>query len=182
MVIKPDVGLRGRGVTVVRTRQALEASLAGPREDSLVQEHVAGDEFGVFYARLPGAPSGAILSINAKSFPAVVGDGRRTLEELILGDDRAVCQARLHLARHRAELPRVPAQVALHDLDRLHLKAGQHRRELLIGKRRIHLAYGCRELRPLLACRLLTGGRPDPGSPARLVGAGHAIFPGRSRR
>ena len=40
----------------------------------------------------------------------VVGDGRRTLEQLILDDERAVCSARLYLERHREHLTTVPAE------------------------------------------------------------------------
>ena len=109
VVVKPDVGLRGQGVTIVPDREALAARLAAVERDVLIQEHVDGEEFGVFYARFPGAPGGRILSINGKVFPVLEGDGRRTLEELILGDERAVCQARLHLERHRDELGRVLA-------------------------------------------------------------------------
>ena len=38
-----------------------------------------------------------------------MGDGRRTLEELILADDRAVCMARFFLARHESRIDEVPA-------------------------------------------------------------------------
>jgi membrane protein DedA with SNARE-associated domain len=104
VVLKPDIGLRGRGVEVVRDRAALGDLLQAVDVDTIVQEYVAGEEFGVFYARLPGSAAGRILSVNGKVFPVVEGDGRRTLEELILADDRAVCQAPLHLENHRAEL------------------------------------------------------------------------------
>ncbi len=106
-VLKPDIGLRGKGVEIVRDREALAALLARVGEDTIVQEYVVGEEFGVFYARFPESPEGRILSVNGKVFPAIAGDGRRTLEELILADDRAVCQARLHLDRHAGELGRV---------------------------------------------------------------------------
>lgn len=108
LVVKPDIGLRGKGVAVLREREALARHLEGAAEDVIVQEHIHGEEFGVFYARFPDQP-GRILSVNGKVFPVLTGDGTRSLEELILADDRAVCQARLHLERHRTELSRVLA-------------------------------------------------------------------------
>jgi membrane protein DedA with SNARE-associated domain len=107
VVLKPDIGLRGRGVEIVRDEAALHAALGRVSVDTIVQEHVPGEEFGVFYARFPESASGRILSVNGKVFPVVVGDGRRTLEELILADERAVCQARLHLENQRDQLARV---------------------------------------------------------------------------
>jgi membrane protein DedA with SNARE-associated domain len=109
VVLKPDVGLRGKGVEIARDRAALAAGLERARVDTLVQEHVDGEEFGVFYARSPRTGRARLLSVNGKVFPVVTGDGRRTVETLILADDRAVCQARLHLENHRHELDRVPA-------------------------------------------------------------------------
>lgn len=109
VVLKPDVGQRGKGVEIVRDRAALAAGLERAEGDTLVQEHVEGEEFGVFYARSPKTGAARLLSVNGKVFPKVTGDGERTVEELILADDRAVCQARLHLENHRRELDRVPA-------------------------------------------------------------------------
>jgi pimeloyl-ACP methyl ester carboxylesterase/membrane protein DedA with SNARE-associated domain len=110
IVLKPDVGERGRGVRVVRSEDALLHYLEEHPGALLVQEYVAGPEVGVFYARRPHEPRGRILSITEKRLIAVTGDGRATLEELILRDERAVCLAPVHLARHAARLEHVPAE------------------------------------------------------------------------
>jgi hypothetical protein len=96
-VVKPDVGERGRGVAIVRSEGELRERLKGAEEELILQEHVEGLEFGIFYYRFPGEASGRILSITSKTFPEVVGDGRRTLEDLILADGRAVCLAETYL-------------------------------------------------------------------------------------
>jgi hypothetical protein len=75
----------------------------------VAQERVDGAEFGVFYYRLPGEPTGRIFAITDKRLPTVTGDGRRPLEQLILADERAVCSARFFLRRHAARLSWVPA-------------------------------------------------------------------------
>lgn len=110
IVLKPNQGQRGSGVVIVRSRADLEARLEQSSVDTIVQEYVGGEEFGVFYYRMPGESHGHIFSVTEKTFPSVVGDGDRTLEQLILDDDRAVCAARLYCDRHRDRLSTIPAQ------------------------------------------------------------------------
>jgi hypothetical protein len=110
IVLKPNCGQRGSGVVIVRSENALAAAMARSSVDTIVQEYVGGSEFGVFYYRRPSETHGRIFSVTEKRFPFVVGDGRRTLEQLILHDDRAVCSARLYLDRRRDALSSVPAR------------------------------------------------------------------------
>jgi pimeloyl-ACP methyl ester carboxylesterase len=109
IVLKPNCGQRGSGVVVVRSADALESCVRQSAIDTIVQEYVDGAEFGVFYYRYPSEPHGRIFSVTEKKFPVVVGDGRCTLEQLILHDERAVCAARLYFDRHRDKLKVVPA-------------------------------------------------------------------------
>lgn len=109
IVLKPNYGQRGSGVVVVRSVEALETCLRQSSVDTIVQEYVDGAEFGIFYYRRPSESHGRIFSVTEKKFPAVMGDGRRTLEQLILHDERAVCAARLYCDRHRDKLSVVPA-------------------------------------------------------------------------
>jgi hypothetical protein len=108
VVVKPDQGQRGSGVAIAHSEAELESRIADLRGDIIIQEYVAGLEFGVFYYRHPGEKRGRIFSMTEKRFPAVHGDGQSTLEELILSDDRAVCLQHLHRRVHRAHLSRVP--------------------------------------------------------------------------
>ena len=111
VVLKPDVGERGGGVAIVRDEAAARAKLAETPEALIAQRHVPGVEFGVFYYRIPSEEGreGGILAVTEKRLVSVTGDGRRTLEELILADDRAVCMARFFLRRHEARLDEAPA-------------------------------------------------------------------------
>ena len=109
IVIKPDKGQRGAGVLFARTAPQLEEYLAKIEFDVIVQEYAAGNEFGIFYVRYPNAEKGFIYSITDKRLISVAGDGKRTLEELILSDDRAVCMARFHLQKHKPDLNNIPA-------------------------------------------------------------------------
>ena len=67
-------------------------------------------EAGLFYIREPGAAEGRITSITLKHAPYVVGNGRSTLRELILGDERAGRVPHLYLPRLEGRLENVPSQ------------------------------------------------------------------------
>ncbi|HWP42233.1 MAG TPA: alpha/beta fold hydrolase, partial [Blastocatellia bacterium] len=99
VVLKPDAGQRGSGVAVARSEREIEEYLRRSNLATIIQEYIEGPEFGVFYYRYPDQASGKILSITEKRFPVVEGDGRSTLEHLILRDDRAVCKARFYLKK-----------------------------------------------------------------------------------
>ena len=107
VVLKPDAGQRGSGVVIARTRADAEAYLAEATYDVIAQEYVPGVEYGVFYARRPSEERGWIFSITEKTLPTVVGDGRRTLEELILDDPRAVAMAKVYLDKNADRLAEI---------------------------------------------------------------------------
>jgi membrane protein DedA with SNARE-associated domain len=104
LVLKPDAAQRGAGVRKVREASAAERYLAEQPAAVLVQPYHPGPyEAGIFYVRFPGE-EGRIFSITDKVFPAVVGDGRSTLEELIRVHPRYNLQAGTFLARHASRL------------------------------------------------------------------------------
>lgn len=109
LVLKPDIGQRGRGVAVIRGEAEAEAYLAAARDDVVAQRHIGGVEYGVFVYRQPRTGRVEILSIVSKCFPSVTGDGHRRLGELILADPRARLIAPGLIARLQARLDAVPA-------------------------------------------------------------------------
>jgi hypothetical protein len=109
VVLKPDVGQRGRGVFVARTAEHISQYLSRFTGAVIVQKHIEGEEFGIFVARRPDQSAPEILSIVHKTFPQVTGDGQQTLKQLILNDDRAKLISALLFRRWAAELNRVPA-------------------------------------------------------------------------
>ena len=109
VVLKPDAGERGRDVVIARNMRELRSYLESATQNVIVQRYVAGLEFGIFYYRYPGEAQGRICSITRKLFPAVTGDGRSTIAELVWNDERAVCLADLYLARLRRAPDEVPA-------------------------------------------------------------------------
>ena len=109
VVVKPDVGERGAGVSVVRNEGELRARLAETGEKLIVQEYEPGEELGVFHYRLPGEDRGRIFGITGKRQPAVTGDGRRSIDDLVLNHPRLRCQRRVFARSLGAGMDRVPA-------------------------------------------------------------------------
>ena len=111
VVAKPDLGCRGVGVKLIRQPAELQAYIeAFPRGAAFLLQRLVPfeGEAGIFYCRLPGQAQGRIVSITLKYFPYVIGDGQRTLRELILADPRAGRLSHLYLQRHAARLDTVP--------------------------------------------------------------------------
>jgi hypothetical protein len=109
VVLKPDAGQRGSGVAIVRSREQLCEYLTHSSFPAILQEYVPGEEYGVFYYRYPGTERGRVFSVTEKRMPVLLGDGKRTLEELILADDRAVCMSDFYLRSNPGRGHEVPA-------------------------------------------------------------------------
>lgn len=104
IVLKPDFGERGSGVLIARDEKACVTYLAKATQDTIVQEYISGVEFGVFYERAPGEENGRITGITHKASTTVIGDGKSSLERLILADKRAVAQAPVFLELQASRL------------------------------------------------------------------------------
>jgi hypothetical protein len=77
---------------------------------AVTQPYIEGPhEAGLFYYRFPGDSRGRILAITHKVFPYLEGDGRRTLEQLVLDDPRASLMAPTYLARFHNRKNEIPA-------------------------------------------------------------------------
>ncbi|HEX9793477.1 MAG TPA: hypothetical protein VGC54_05780, partial [Planctomycetota bacterium] len=100
VILKPDVAQRGSGLRKVAGDERLRHDLEHGHYDQLLQEYVdLPAEYGVSWRREPGAAHGTITGITRKDFPKVVGDGRRTLEQLVLKHPRQRLWAQIILRR-----------------------------------------------------------------------------------
>lgn len=100
VVLKPNVGQRGAGFKVIKSDSDLESYFSRVSSDLILQRYIPCEkEIGIFYYRFPGARRGEIFAVTNKIFPAVIGNGRSTLEELIALDDRASLIAKTYLDR-----------------------------------------------------------------------------------
>lgn len=109
LILKPDAGERGTGVTLINNQAQARAWFADYPRNAIAQPFIAGLEFGISYLRFPGEAHGCVVSISAKELPSVVGDGGSTLEQLILQHPRHVAMARTLLATNAKRLIDVPA-------------------------------------------------------------------------
>lgn len=112
VIAKPDIGCNGTGVRLLADRAALERYLREyPPGAPLVLQHFVTDEgeAGIFYVRHPDEAQGRITSLTFKQPPVVVGDGRSTLEALVLADPRAGLIPEMYLPRLGARRSDVPA-------------------------------------------------------------------------
>ena len=110
VVLKPDVGERGKGVKILKSIAELEDALSGLEKDHIIQEYISGKEFGVFYLRHPDKEKGEIFSITRKELLTIQGDGKSSLEELILRDEQAVYLAGIHFDKHFDKLYDIPEE------------------------------------------------------------------------
>ncbi len=108
VVLKPDAGERGKDTSIVNSERELQSLFEKLDEDLIVQEFAAGPEVSIFYYRYPSSPTGQIFSMTEKSFPVVIGDGKSTLENLILRDERAVCMAEKYFDQNADRLESIP--------------------------------------------------------------------------
>lgn len=103
IVGKPDIGCRGAGVKLLPDSSALESCLKQFPPGAAVLLQKLSDfepEVGVFYVRDPKTEKGQITSLTLKYTPYVVGDGVRTLAELVASDPRAGGLIRLYEERN----------------------------------------------------------------------------------
>jgi hypothetical protein len=108
LMAKPDIGQRGLQVRLLRNECELRVYAARSRVDFLVQEYIDyPNEAGIFYYRLPGETKGQISGVVGKEMLKVTGDGRSTVEALVLQKDRHVLQLKVLRATYGAYLKQV---------------------------------------------------------------------------
>lgn len=109
VILKPDEGQRGHGVRLIADEAKARAYFTTMTADAVVQPfHPGPHECGVLWIRDVGGEHGRVFSITRKEFPEVTGDGRRSVEELILRHPRHRRQWRVFLERLGAGRSRVP--------------------------------------------------------------------------
>jgi hypothetical protein len=113
LIAKPDIGWCGYGVRRIDSDAALAGYAAGVPDGGafILQRLIAApNEAGLLYIRQPGAASGALAAITLRHTPFVIGDGRRSIAQLVEANHRY----RPHAAGYAASIgkssfERVPA-------------------------------------------------------------------------
>jgi len=90
--IKPDVGLQGYLVKKIDNEKELARYLEPyTHKKFLIQEFLDhNNEYALLYYKYPETGESGIFSLSSRSYPFVVGDGKKTLKELLegYGNDR----------------------------------------------------------------------------------------------
>jgi len=105
LVFKPDMGERGWMVRKIKSQDDVTQYLREIKIDFIVQEWVDLPlEFGVYYVRFPEKANGFVNSITGKKFLTITGDGERTLQQLIMANDRAMLQWKILQEKYHPQL------------------------------------------------------------------------------
>lgn len=105
VIFKPDLGERGWMVKRINNENEAAQYLSEIKIDFIIQELIDLPlEFGVYYVRYPEKENGFVNSITSKEFLFVEGNGKKTLQELILGKDRARFQLEILKEKHAKRL------------------------------------------------------------------------------
>lgn len=107
-IIKPDMGLQGLRVEKIHDEVELKTYLKKVNYDFLIQEFAQFPlEIGLFYYRMPNEKKGKITGIVYKDFLVVKGNGKNTVEELILKNPRFALQYDTLKKKFGIELARI---------------------------------------------------------------------------
>lgn len=138
IVAKPDTGLRGAGVRPINTPEELKDYIEDfpVGQNIMLQKKVDyGAEVGVFYIRHPNEKRGQIFSLTLKYTATVVGDGQKTIEQLIDACPRCRRMEAIYKERHAARLSDVLKKDEVFPLN----FAGSHARGSIFRNGQAHI-------------------------------------------
>jgi hypothetical protein len=125
LIAKPDIGMRGMQVKLLKNLEELEMYAGNSSVPFLLQNFVEyKNEVGIFYYRFPGESRGHISGIVGKEFLTVRGDGQSTVEQLLRKTDRGFLQLDVLRDTQAKELQEVLAQ----DEEKIIVPYGNHAR------------------------------------------------------
>ena len=84
IIAKPDRGVVGIGVRKIDSESDLNDILNIMPSDYMLQQYCDHPlEYGIFFCKIPGEPRGSVVSLTEKIAPSVVGDGSRSVQQLV---------------------------------------------------------------------------------------------------
>jgi hypothetical protein len=125
LLLKPNHGLRGIGLSIVKNETALYEFLNNKTSEYLIQEFIEfKNELGIFFTKDPKTRTVKVTSIVKKAFMQLIGDGIQTIEELIRKNSRYAMQLESIKMHNDYDWSRVLSQGEVLDFDRI----GNHSR------------------------------------------------------
>ncbi|MGB0178132.1 MAG: hypothetical protein ACPF9D_13270, partial [Owenweeksia sp.] len=114
VIVKPDRGMRGKGVEIIRSESEFNSWTPLPGFDFIVQPFLDyPKEIGAFVLRHPGSGKWMVSSLMERQFLVVHGDGISNLEKLIRENDRAFLQLQRWKQSGKYDLKAVPGSGAI---------------------------------------------------------------------
>lgn len=96
IIAKPNIGERGTLVAKIHSVVELYQYHQSANADYLIQEFITYPiELGVLFSKMPNEEVGKVSSVTLKEFLSVTGDGKSTIEELVLQNTRARFQLKI---------------------------------------------------------------------------------------
>ncbi len=93
LILKPDIGGKGRGVFEISNEADFKQYFKACPVPFLIQEKISyPQEIGVFFVKNPDKDKGEVTGIVAKSFVSVIGDGTKTVLQLLEENPRFYLQ------------------------------------------------------------------------------------------
>ncbi|MDH5365884.1 MAG: hypothetical protein OEW67_02800 [Cyclobacteriaceae bacterium] len=106
VIAKPDVGERGIFVEKIFNIEELDTYIKSAKYKFQIQEYVTFPiELGVFYYRFPNDSKGCVSSVVQKEMLSVIGDGKSSIRDFIMKNDRAKLQ--LNVLKHKMDLDEI---------------------------------------------------------------------------
>ena len=104
--IKPNIGLKGHHAALIESEDHLIDYMKNAgNEEILIQEFVDKQrEFSILFAKNPVDNALQVSSLTEKKYPFIVGDGKRTLRQLIIDLDNPFVLKNVVLERLNEEL------------------------------------------------------------------------------
>lgn len=109
IILKPDCAERGYGVCKIQAMNEIEPWCESFPRAALAQAFVDGPEFGISCKRMPGEDKVRVVAVGMKVPPTVTGDGKHTLEQLVLNHPRHIAQAESMLGANAHRIYETPA-------------------------------------------------------------------------
>jgi hypothetical protein len=119
LIAKPDYGLRGLGISMIRTEKQLSNLQSEINQDYILQEFIDyKNEIGVFLIRQPRGEF-KITSIVERQFIEVIGDGIKSIKEHILNVPRYAMQFDNLIDQEDIVIDRIPKVGEIIDFDKI---------------------------------------------------------------
>ncbi len=108
LIVKPDMGERGRGVELIEDLSTLQTYLTRQKGNIILQEYISWPlELGILYYKYPDGSGEGVSSLIIRDFLRVRGDGQTTLHGLIKEKNRAQLNRKHLLGKYKDRLHEV---------------------------------------------------------------------------